>query len=63
MSGVQPFQFEPTYPLGEEPIDFAEESEEGAAATDFEARIRITERMVYLRALRNYVHGRRMFLL
>ena len=43
MSGVQPFQFEPTYPLGEEPIDFAEEREEGAAATDFAARIGNTE--------------------
>ena len=43
MSDVQPFQFEPTYPLGEEPIDFAEEREEGAAATDFAARIGNTE--------------------
>ena len=27
MSGVQPFQFEPTYPPGEEPTESDEESE------------------------------------
>ena len=29
MSGVQPFQFEPTYPPGEEPVDSEEEGDEG----------------------------------
>ena len=29
LSGVQPFQFEPTYPPGQEPIDLEEESESG----------------------------------
>ena len=29
MSGVQPFQFEPTYPPGQEPIDLKEESVSG----------------------------------
>lgn len=28
MSGIQPFQFEPTFPPGEEPIDSEEESQE-----------------------------------
>ena len=27
MSGVQPFQFEPTYPPGQEPIDLEEVSQ------------------------------------
>jgi len=40
-SGVKPFQFEPTYPLGEEPIDF--EEREGAVAADFTAKIGNTE--------------------
>ena len=43
MSDVQPFQFAPTYPLGEEPIDFEEKREEGAAAPDLAARIGNTE--------------------
>ena len=43
MSSVKPFQLEPTYPLGEEPIVFEEEREEGAAAPDFSARIGNTE--------------------
>ena len=29
MSAVQPFQFEPMYPPGQEPIDLEEESESG----------------------------------
>ena len=30
-SGVQPFQFEPTYPPGEKPVDSEEEGDEGKA--------------------------------
>ena len=46
MSGVQPFQFEPTYPHppGQEPIDLEEESESGDAnQRDVRGRISNTE--------------------
>ena len=43
MSGVQPFQFEPTYPLGEEPIDSEDESEQAEVVYDFSSRIGNTE--------------------
>ncbi|KAM7438178.1 hypothetical protein ABFA07_012301 [Porites harrisoni] len=44
MSGVQPFQFEPTYPPGQEPIDLEEESESGDAnQRDVRGRISSTE--------------------
>ncbi|XP_073241599.1 P2X purinoceptor 7-like [Porites lutea] len=44
MSGVQPFQFEPTYPPGQEPIDLEEESESGDTnQRDARGRIGSTE--------------------
>ena len=43
MSGVQPFQFEPTYSPGEEPTESAEESEGEAESLDFNARVGNTE--------------------
>ena len=44
MSGVQPFQFEPTYPPGEEPVDSGEEGdEEDDELGNFDARVGNTE--------------------
>ena len=44
MSGVQPFQFEPTYPPGEEPVDSDEERDEGDGEGNYiESRIGNTE--------------------
>ena len=44
MSGVQPFQFEPTYPPGQEPIDLEEESGSGDTnQRDARGRIGSTE--------------------
>ena len=42
MSGVQPFQFEPTFPPGGEPTD-SEESEEDDTEVNLSARIGNTE--------------------
>ena len=39
MSGIQPFQFEPTHPPGEEPIDSEEESQEEESVPNFTTRI------------------------
>ena len=40
MSGVQPFQFEPTYPPGEEPVDSEEETgDEGDSGANFDNRV------------------------
>ena len=41
MSGIQPFQFEPTYmyPPGEEPIDSEEESQEEESVPNLTTRI------------------------
>lgn len=43
MSGVQLFQFEPTYPPGEEPTESDEESEGVDAEVNLSARIGNTE--------------------
>ena len=44
MSRVQPFQFEPTYPPGQEPIDLEEESRSGDTnQRDARGRIGSTE--------------------
>ena len=44
MSGVQPFQFEPTYPPGEEPVDSDEETgHEGDSRANFDNRVGNTE--------------------
>ena len=44
MSGIDPFQFEPIYPPGEEPIEGEDEELEGDAnETDVSMRIRNTE--------------------
>ncbi|XP_068733080.1 P2X purinoceptor 7-like [Montipora capricornis] len=44
MSGVQPFQFEPTYPPGEEPVDSEEETgDEGDSGANFDNRVGNTE--------------------
>ncbi|XP_020625490.1 uncharacterized protein LOC110062885 [Orbicella faveolata] len=40
MSGVHPFQFEPTYPPGEEPVDSEEEGDEGdGELANFDVRV------------------------
>ena len=39
MSGIQPFQFEPMYPPGEEPIDSEEESQEEESVPNLTMRI------------------------
>ena len=39
MSGVQPFQFEPTYSPGEEPAESEEESEGEEESLNFNARV------------------------
>ena len=39
MSGIQPFQFEPTHPPGEEPIDSEEESQEEESVPNLTTRI------------------------
>ena len=47
MSGVQPFQFEPTYPPGEEPVDSEEETgDEGDSGANFDNSWK--HRMVHL---------------
>ena len=38
-SGIQPFQFEPTHPPGEEPIDSEEESQEEESVANLTTRI------------------------
>ena len=44
MSGVHPFQFDPTYPQGEEPVDLEEERDEGdGELTRFDVRVGNTE--------------------
>ena len=43
MSGVQPFQFEPTYPPGEEPAELEEEIEGEEESLNFNARVGNTE--------------------
>ena len=43
MSGVQPFQFEPTYPAGEEPVDSEEETDEGDGEANYNIRLGNTE--------------------
>ena len=44
MSGVQPFQFEPTYPPGKEPVDSEEETgDEGDSGANFDNRVGNTE--------------------
>ena len=43
MSGVQPFQVEPTFPPGEEPTDSEEESQEGDAEVNLSDRIGNTD--------------------
>ena len=44
MSGVQPFQLEPTYSLGEEPVDSEEETgDEGNSGANFDNRVGNTE--------------------
>ena len=39
MSGVQPFQFEPIYPPGKEPVDSEEERDEGDGEANFDIRV------------------------
>ena len=52
MSGVQPFQFEPTYPPDEEPTEseseWEEESEGAEELSNFTARVGNMHRMVSL---------------
>ena len=43
MSGFQPFQFEPTYSPGEEPIESEEESEREAESLSLSVRVGNTE--------------------
>ena len=64
MSGVQPFQFEPTYPPGQEPIDLEEESESGDTnQRDARGRIGTEHRMLLLWRMRGNGNGGRVFLL
>jgi len=47
MSGVQPFQFEPTYPPGEEPVDSGEEGDdEDNEVANLDVRVGNTERCI-----------------
>ena len=60
MSGTQPFQFEPTYPPGEEPIYSEEESQEEESSQSHNENWEY--RMVHLWGkLRKHVYCRRMY--